>query len=77
MGNPAGHAVLYKGGQHLLGLFGPWTPSELVQNYNPDTMNGVWIWYDPVDYTINFTADEDAQGSMTSVRPIAKEDYGR
>ncbi len=56
-------------------MYGPWTVTEVRENYDPDTMNGTWIWYNPVNYTINFTADEDVQGSMASVTPPAKEDY--
>ena len=52
---------------------GPYTPSQLRDNYNA-TMAGTWIWEErPVKYTVKFVAPEGASGSMADQKLIAAE----
>lgn len=52
-----------------------YTPAQLASAYNAG-LAGVWVWQElPVKYTLSFTTDEAAAGSMRPVRVMASEDY--
>ena len=57
------------------GIYGPFTPEELRDNYKSN-MAGTWIWeLAPVVYTISFDAGENGTGAMPYVNGPAEEDF--
>ena len=45
--------------------YGPYTSSEVVENYSQDEFVGTWVWeLNSFDYTIRYVAPEGASGSM-------------
>ena len=58
------------------GTMGPYTSTELWENYDP-SFAGKWVWEKvPVEYNISFTCEEEnCVGSMPSVVAIMDADY--
>ena len=57
------------------GIYGPYTPEELRDNYTSE-MAGTWVWeLAPTEYTLSFAAGENGTGAMAPVNGPAEEDF--
>ena len=76
---PTGNGIPYTGKWiREDGSQGPFTPEELKSNFdsNAQLYAGTWIWEEgSTDYTIVFSAPDEATGSMAQVNTSTAEDY--
>ena len=51
---------------HENGNFGPYTPDELAENYNPGTMKGKWIW-EKKKYSVKYVYENNVPATASEL----------